>query len=417
MSPAGALLPCIQNWKRILARLFLLAALSGCVNVAPAQQQTSPPFQIYAGYSWLSNSFNGLPGQQKSLNGGNAGVAFPGWHNVRFKLDYSMYRGTNAGALQHGFFVLGGAQYEAKIRRERVFAEALVGEGGLNGDWYTANGAGYRDGYTGALASFAEFLGGGVDAPVSPHMAIRVEGGMQHSGFAPSDKLMGSEPYHPNGVPNYFGRLTVGMVWLPRLGSAPRPVSESSSRTPVESEIIFEGLESVGHFHIFADSWWSYLSAGGIEYDRHSWGKFIGARVDYSAGILPVLILRQPSHTNFWGRPIAPGQETAPGLNISPIGMRMIWRDGKRFKPYYVIKGGMSGYTRKTFAPTGSYEDFSLQQSIGIQSKLNDRWDCRAGFEVFHQSNGFVVPNNAGLDAMMLGAGLSYHLGHLRAGY
>ena len=370
--------------------------------------------QIYAGYSWLSNSFNGLPGQQKALNGWNTGVAFPGWHHLRFKLDYSMYRGTNAGTTQHGFFIMGGGQYEATVHRERVFAQALVGEGGLNGDWFTANGAGYNHGNTGALASLAEFLGGGIDTPVSRHVAIRVEGGLQHSGFAPSDKLMGSEPYHVNGVPNYFGRLSVGMVWLPRLGSALRPAPESSSRTPVESEVIFEGQESFGHFHIFADSWWSYLSAGGIEYDRHSWGNFIGARVDYSAGIMPVLILRQPTNTNFWGRPDAKGQETAPGLGIFPIGMRLLWRDGRRFKPYYVVKGGMTGYTRKTFAPTGSYEDFSLQQSIGMQFMLRDRWDFRTGFEVFHQSNGFIVPNNPGLDAMMCTAGLSYHLGHRR---
>jgi long-subunit fatty acid transport protein len=80
------------------------------------------------------------------------------------------------------------------------------------------------------------------------------------------------------------------------------------------------------------------------------------------------------------------------------------------------VKGGMTVYTKKAFSQYASYENFSLQQAIGVQLKLTDRWDFRAGFEVFHQSNGFAVPSNPGLDEMILNGGLSYHLGHARAG-
>jgi hypothetical protein len=100
-----------------------------------------------------------------------------------------------------------------------------------------------------------------------------------------------------------------------------------------------------------------------------------------------------------------------PGINISPIGMRLIWRDGTRFKPYYVIKGGMTVFTQKAFSQYAAYENFSLQQGIGMQFRLTDRWGFRTGFEVFHSSNGFVVPSNPGLDEMSWNAGLSYHLG------
>ncbi len=137
-----------------------------CAADAAAQEDSPPPLQVYAGYSRISNSFNGVPGAQNALNGWNAGVAFQPWHRVRFKLDYSIFRGTNAGAPQHGFFILGGGQYEAAFHRERIFAEALVGDGGLNGNWYQANAAGYKNGNTGTIASFAEFLGGGADTPV-----------------------------------------------------------------------------------------------------------------------------------------------------------------------------------------------------------------------------------------------------------
>jgi hypothetical protein len=401
----------VEEWMRklLMAGLILTSML-----VASAQTESRIPFQIHGGYSRLSNSFNGIPGSEKALQGWDASAALPDWHHLRFKLDYSMYRGNNLGDPQHAFFIMGGGQYEATVHHERFYAEALVGEGGLNGTWFKANATGYKSGNTGTTASLAEFLGGGIDTPVGRHAAIRVEGGVQHSNFVPITLPPLSVPYHLNGIPNYFGRLTVGMVWLPRLGSAVWPTPESSSRTPVESELIFQGLNSVGHFHIFADSWSSYLSTGGIEYDRHSWGKFIGARVDYSAEILPVMILRQPSKTDIWGDRKSKTFESVPGLSISPIGMRLLWLDGKRLKPYYVIKGGMTGYTKKAFSQYASYENFSLDQSIGIQLRLSDRIDFRAGFGVFHQSNGFVVPSNPGLDEMNWNAGLSYHLGRSR---
>ena len=393
---------------------FVIVTLFCFSSVAAAQQQTSTPIEIYGGYAWLSNSFNGVPGSRKALNGWNGGVVFPPWRHLRFKIDYSMYRGANAGDPQHAFFIMGGGQYEATVHRERFYAEALVGEGGLNGTWFKADATDYKNGNTGSHASLAEFLGGGIDTPIGRHAAIRVEGGVQHSNFVPIEPDPTSQPYHLAGIPNYFGRFSVGMVWLPRVGSALRPVPEASTASPVESELVFEWRNSIGHFKILANSWWSDLSGGGIEYDRHSWGNFIGARVDYSAEILPVLILRQPSKTDIWGNPLSHTLETVPGVAISPIGMRLLWRDGTHFKPYYDVKIGMTGFTKKTFSQGASYENFSLQQAIGVQLKLTNRWDFRTGFEVFHQSNGFVVPSNPGLDEMVCNAGLSYHLGHAR---
>jgi hypothetical protein len=392
-------------------RHFVLLALL-CPSVDAATQAAhSPPLQIYGGYSWLSNSFNGVPGSRQALNGGNGGIAFQPWHHLRFKFDYSMYRGNNLGEPQHAFLVLGGGQYEAAFHRERFYAEALVGEGGLNGSWYNLNTAAYKNGNSGTIASFAEFLGGGFDTPIGAHTAFRIEGGVQHSNFDPITPIaQASAPYHLAGIPTYFGRLSASLVWLPRLGSAGQ---SSSTRAPVESEFIFEDLNSFGHFHIFANSWWSYLYTGGIEYDRHSWGTFLGARVDYSAEFLPVVILRQPTATDVWGNPQGTGltnREIVPGVGIFPIGIRLLWRDGGRFKPYYVIKGGMMGYTQKAFSQYAAYENFGLDQSIGIQFRLTDRTDFRTGFGVFHQSNGFVVPSNPGLDEMNWNAGLSYRL-------
>jgi hypothetical protein len=376
---------------------------------AAATGNSSPPFQIYGGYSWLSNSFNGVKGPAQPLNGMNAGIAFPEWRHLRIQLDYSLYRGSNLGDPQHAFFILSGGQYGGTFHRERFYAEALAGEGSLNGTWFSTANAGFRNGNTGTIASFAEFLGGAIDTAIGQHTAFRVEGGVQHSNFDPiTPANEKGVPYHLAGIPDYFGRLSASIVWIPRLGSEFRPPTE---RRPVESELVIEGLHSIGHIHLFSDAWWSYLDLGGVEYDRHSWGRILGADVDYSGEFLPVIILRQPSKTDIWGDPLLRTHETVPGIGILPIGARIIWFDGARVAPYYVIKAGMTGYTKKAFSQFASYQDFALDQSVGIQFRLSGRIGLRTAFGFFHQSNGFVVPGNPGLDAMNLNTGISYRLG------
>jgi hypothetical protein len=394
---------------------FLLLALASSSIAAAAPDHAPPPFEVYAGYSWLSNSFNAVSSPAQPLHGMYAGVAFPEWHHLRIKLDYSLYRGTNLGDPQRAFFIMSGGQYGGTFHRERLYVEALAGEGALNGTWFGTANAGYKNGNTGTIASFAEFLGGGIDTPLGSHAAFRVEGGVQHSNFDPITPISKSSvPYHLAGIPDYFGRISAGVVWIPRLGSA---ISEPTPRHPPESEIVFESLNSFGHIHLFSDAWYSYLNIGGIEYDRHSWGRVIGADVDYSGEFLPIVILRQPSKTDIWGDRLSQKYETIPGIGILPIGARLMWFAHARVKPYYVIKAGMIGYTKKAFSKYASYQDFALDQSVGMQFRLSRSVDFRTAFGFLHQSNGFVNPGNPGLDEMNWNTGVSYHLGHRPAGY
>ena len=141
----------------------------------------------------------------------------------------------------------------------------LFGEGWLNKGW-AANGA------IGTLGSFTMYAGGGIDTPLSKHFSLRVEGGMQYTNLALETSLTSDFPdYRIPGLPNYFGRVSMGLVWAPRL--AP-PASELTqlSRAPSaepESEVAFEYEGSLGHSHLEAGTWWSYLHVAGIEYDRH----------------------------------------------------------------------------------------------------------------------------------------------------
>ena len=182
-----------------------------------------------------------------------------------------------------------------------------------------------------------------------------------------------------------------------------------------ESELIVEGLASYGHYKIFASGSDCKLYTAGVEYDRHSWGQFLKARVDYVAEFLPVVMLYAPLTQDIWGSPTSPDHHIVPGMGISPIGFRMMWRDGKRIKPYLEAKGGMLGFTQKVLSQRATYEDFSLQSAGGLNVNMSDKWGLRLGlFSDFHFSDDFIVPVNPGLDVMNANFGLVYHIGSPR---
>jgi hypothetical protein len=188
------------------SRLFPLIALL-CLSCAlQAQSETPARYQIYGGYAFLSNSINGVPGFRQSLNGWDAAVAFPSWHNLRFKVDASGYLGTNLGAPQHPYFLMGGGQYSWRIGRESVFVDGLMGDGGVNKDW----GANKSPGET---ASFSVLAGGGLDTPLTRHIAFRVDGGYQYAYFALAPPTGNNVPYRIPGLPTNFGRISTGLVW------------------------------------------------------------------------------------------------------------------------------------------------------------------------------------------------------------
>jgi hypothetical protein len=188
-----------SRFRALIALFFLTSALH-------AQQEAPSRFQLYGGYSFLSNSLNGLPGYHHGMNGWEGSLGFPSKHGLRFKIDVTGYSATNVNAPQKPYYIMGGGQYNRQWRRETVFVEGLAGDAGANRFW----GANQTPGQT---ASFAAFMGGGLDTPVSRHFSWRVEGGYQYSYFALLNNLKQIIPYRPPGLPTNFGRVTTGLVW------------------------------------------------------------------------------------------------------------------------------------------------------------------------------------------------------------
>ncbi len=187
------------------------------------------------------------------------------------------------------------------------------------------------------------------------------------------------------------------------------------AKPPASSEITIEGMASYGHWIIFASGRDCKLYDVAIEYDRHTWGRFLKARVDYVAEVLPMVLLNQPAVTDIWGGGLSQTRKIIPGVDVSPMGIRWLWRDGRAIKPYLVAKVGVIAFTQKALSSQSTYEAFSLRSTGGLQVRLNDRFDLRLGlFGYMHFSNGFITPVNPGLDVMNSSIGLTYHLGSKR---
>jgi len=192
-----------------------------------------------------------------------------------------------------------------------------------------------------------------------------------------------------------------------------QPNPKPRKHTP-ESEIAVEGMVSYGNWEIFAAGIDEHLYTAGFEYDRHSWGQFLGAQMDYAADFTPLVLLKEPRILNPFGvRRSKKGDDVIlHGLAFSPIGLRMEWRPAKAFKPYFTVMGGAIGFTKKALSPDASYYDFTLHESIGFYLKMSKKVDMRFGlFGDFHFSNAYVTSYNPGLDNMNSQLAVSYHFG------
>jgi hypothetical protein len=179
-----------------------------------------------------------------------------------------------------------------------------------------------------------------------------------------------------------------------------------------QSELIYEGMVSYGNYRLFGAAENAKLYTAGVECDRELRLRLLGARVDYVTEFLPVVLLSQPAKTNDWGGALSKDRKTVPGIGITPLGLRLLWRDGKRWMPYFQTDATVLGFTDKALSPNATYENWSFHCTGGMKVKLHGRYDLRLGMlSDLHFSNAFVVRSNPALDVMNANLGIVYHLG------
>lgn len=192
---------------------------------------------------------------------------------------------------------------------------------------------------------------------------------------------------------------------------------------PEPGEIFVEGFISVAGFKFAGGEDTSMIYYGGFEYDRHNSGiystraarfwdgppKLLHARLTYVFELVPLDIIRQPTHTDNWGNALGPGRKTNPGIAIAPLGFRWMWRDGKSFRPFWVVKLGEALFAEKALGTNASYENFTVNSAIGFQTRLSDTTDLRLGCAYQHVSNAYTNAD-PGLDTLGPSFGIVYHL-------
>jgi hypothetical protein len=171
-------------------------------------------------------------------------------------------------------------------------------------------------------------------------------------------------------------------------------------------------MASYGNYRVFGAAENAKLYTAGVELDRELWPRVFRARVDGVMEFLPVVLLSQPKKTDIWGNTLSRDRKVVPGVGVTPIGFRLLWRDGTRVMPYFETKGSVLGFTQKALSSEATYENWSFHLTQGVIVRLRGRYDLRLGMlSDLHFSNAFVVRSNPALDVMNVDLGLVYHMG------
>jgi len=205
--------------------------------------------------------------------------------------------------------------------------------------------------------------------------------------------------------------IAAGAICLASCQGARCQQTENAGKKPVESELAVEGGGCFGNWHIFAYAEDRQINTFGMEYDRHSWGGFLTARVDYVAEIVPVVLLNEPAKYAYDSDPLTTARQVKYGADISPIGVRLLWRRDAAFKPFLISQGGVAYFKDRILSPGDTHLQFTAQFGGGFEQRIAPRVGFRAGLSEFHISNGNIAASNPGIDFMYVYGQLSYRLG------
>ena len=144
---------------RKLAWLFCLSL----IFTLPATAQDYPKVEVFGGYSYFHSSFAGTG---LNFNGGSGSIAGNITPNIGIVGDFGVYHNSTSGVSTNNFTFLFGPKF-AYRGNERVtpYFHVLLGGVHASSSFGTISES---------SNAFAMAIGGGLDAKVAPHIAIRV---------------------------------------------------------------------------------------------------------------------------------------------------------------------------------------------------------------------------------------------------
>jgi hypothetical protein len=108
--------------------------------------------------------------------------------------------GTNLGASQIEHSLLIGPQWSRHAGKETLFVHGLAGIGFINRDAIP-----YDNSSASSNVTFAALAGGGLDTPITPHLAYRIEGDYLRSQY-------GSNSDQIHNLHGNFAHFTTGIM-------------------------------------------------------------------------------------------------------------------------------------------------------------------------------------------------------------
>jgi opacity protein-like surface antigen len=138
---------------------FLVLAALPAAAAGPA----APSAEVFAGYSYTKSDDQGLHGGEASL-----AVGLTRWIGV--EADVSAHYGSTLGVRTRRLFFVGGPRFAYRGGGFTVFTHYLAG-GARSGSGLTVLGVDI----TQTRTDFAMAFGGGVDAGISDHWAVRAQ--------------------------------------------------------------------------------------------------------------------------------------------------------------------------------------------------------------------------------------------------
>jgi hypothetical protein len=199
-----------------LTLFILLLAGPACTPAlakVPLPWSAVPPNELYAGYSYVTQSYDQT--QDNSISGG-----MNGWQGsfkmrvlpwVGLKFDASGYYAQHQYTNPRTYFFLAGPQVSQHFGRYNVFVHGMIGIAHLNGGTpqigftpSTGNNVGFP---LVSNFSLAAAIGGGVDRAFNHFLAWRITGDFLHTNFSSDSSLQ-----TPLQLVSRDGRISTGPV-------------------------------------------------------------------------------------------------------------------------------------------------------------------------------------------------------------
>jgi hypothetical protein len=133
--------------------------------------------------------------------------------------------------------------------------------------------------------------------------------------------------------------------------------------------------------------------------------------------MVPLALLNEPNEYYFNPQHKQTGFRagaTSYAGGVTPLGMQVNFRNGRRVQPFFDAHGGMLYFTRQEPVPNSSQFNFTFNFGTGVQVFTGKRSALLVGYKYHHISNNETAPQNPGIDNSEFYAGYLWRLKRLR---